>query len=261
MLRMPISSTWRAGRIMNPSPRGYGRPTSCGGGGLSLGFAEAARRIGRGIKIAAAVDRFDAADAEPNFPGATVTRQDVAAIFDGAAGGRPPSARRNGRPRSVRSISCSRVHPVRAIRTSTTTPAETTTVTGSTCELPGRPKSSALWLPIENVPAVHHDIAGRCRPRARPSKAGYRVATAVLDLTELGVPQRRRRHLLLALRDQRIDPTPYSGPPSPVATTSPEAWHGRSATSWGRFADRPERAEHCKRREQKRMHWLSPTQV
>ena len=35
---------------------------------------------------------------------------------------------------------------------------------------------------------------------------GYRVATAVIDLTDLGVPQRRRRHLLLASRDRRVDP-------------------------------------------------------
>jgi DNA mismatch endonuclease Vsr len=45
-------------------------------------------------------------------------------------------------------------------------------------------------------------------PAARRAleKAGYRVATTVLDLTELGVPQRRRRHLLLALRDGVSEP-------------------------------------------------------
>lgn len=65
----------------------------CRGGGLSLGFAEAAKRIGRGIKIVAAVEQDpDAANVfELNFPGVTVTREDVASLFEGAVG-RPPSA-------------------------------------------------------------------------------------------------------------------------------------------------------------------------
>lgn len=64
------------------------------GGGFSLGLAEAAKRIGRGIEIAAAVEQDpDAADVfELNFPGATVTRKDVASLFGGALG-RPAGAR------------------------------------------------------------------------------------------------------------------------------------------------------------------------
>ena len=65
---------------------------------------------------------------------------------------------------------------------------------------------------IENVPAVQHDARGAV-PAARRvlEKADYRVKTAVLDLTELGVPQRRRRHVLLALRDGSVDPAAILG--------------------------------------------------
>jgi DNA mismatch endonuclease Vsr len=50
-------------------------------------------------------------------------------------------------------------------------------------------------------------------PAARQAleQAGYRAAAAVLDLTELGVPQRRRRHLLLALRDGNGNPAVILG--------------------------------------------------
>ena len=61
---------------------------------------------------------------------------------------------------------------------------------------------------IENVPAVQHDVRGSVpdSPRLALETAGYRVAATVLDLTQLGVPQRRRRHLMLGLRDRDTDP-------------------------------------------------------
>ncbi|MGH8900657.1 MAG: DNA cytosine methyltransferase [Egibacteraceae bacterium] len=60
---------------------------------------------------------------------------------------------------------------------------------------------------LENVPAVQHD-AGRVVGRATRTleAAGYTVSAAVVNLSGLGVPQRRRRHLLLATRDQQVDP-------------------------------------------------------
>jgi DNA (cytosine-5)-methyltransferase 1 len=60
---------------------------------------------------------------------------------------------------------------------------------------------------IENVPAIRHD-RGSAVPRATAvlERAGYRVATAVVDLLEVGVPQRRRRHILLASRHEGVDP-------------------------------------------------------
>jgi DNA (cytosine-5)-methyltransferase 1 len=54
---------------------------------------------------------------------------------------------------------------------------------------------------IENVPAVRNDSRNLVRTvRQFLTDDGYEVADAVLKLDTLGVPQRRRRHLLLACR-------------------------------------------------------------
>lgn len=52
---------------------------------------------------------------------------------------------------------------------------------------------------IENVPALRHDH-GRVLMRTVSSlaKLGYRCAESVIDAVTLGVPQRRRRHVLIA---------------------------------------------------------------
>ena len=60
---------------------------------------------------------------------------------------------------------------------------------------------------VENVPTIRHDV-GSSAPRATQvlERAGYRVATAVVDLLEVGVPQRRKRHILLASCHPGVDP-------------------------------------------------------
>jgi DNA (cytosine-5)-methyltransferase 1 len=186
-----------------------------GGGGLTLGFAEAAKRIGRGIKIVLAVELdLDAADVfELNFPRVKVTRRRVEALFPGAPGTRATRAE---------STLASEIGKVDVL------------LAGPPCqghsdlnnhtrrddvrnELYVRVARAAEILHpraviIENVPAVQHDARGAV-PAARRvlEKADYRVKTAVLDLTELGVPQRRRRHVLLALRDGSVDPAAILG--------------------------------------------------
>lgn len=59
---------------------------------------------------------------------------------------------------------------------------------------------------IENVPAVVHDH-GRVVPRAKNAfrKLGYQILfDNILDLRSLGVPQRRRRHILVASRSKSV---------------------------------------------------------
>lgn len=54
-------------------------------------------------------------------------------------------------------------------------------------------------LIIENVPAVCHDVGGVvARTRGRLESLGYRVAEFLLDPDRFGVPQRRKRHFILA---------------------------------------------------------------
>ena len=54
---------------------------------------------------------------------------------------------------------------------------------------------------IENVPAVLNDHAGVAEATAHAlGRAGYTVESKVLDLSHFGVPQRRKRHTLIAMR-------------------------------------------------------------
>jgi DNA (cytosine-5)-methyltransferase 1 len=60
---------------------------------------------------------------------------------------------------------------------------------------------------VENVPPVKHDKAGVVGLTCNALQvAGYRVATSTIDLGDVGVPQRRRRFLLLASRIDSLEP-------------------------------------------------------
>lgn len=233
----------------------------CGGGGLSLGFAEAAKRIGRGIEIVAAVEQdTDAADVyELNFPGATVTRDDVAAIFDGAAG-EPATVSESELSAEIGKVDILLAGPPCQGHSDLNNHTRRDDHRNGLYVRVARAAEilSPRAVLIENVPAVHHDIAGSVQAASRVlEKAGYRVATAVLDLTELGVPQRRRRHLLLALRDQRIDPSAILG------TTIACCDHKARDVAWAirdllgtREATGPNAPSIATAVNQKRMHWL-----
>src|SRR5262249_52485365 len=55
---------------------------------------------------------------------------------------------------------------------------------------------------IENVPTVTHDVEKVVEATIQALKlCGYAVADVVIDISFLGAPQRRRRHVVLACRD------------------------------------------------------------
>ena len=182
-----------------------------GGGGLTVGVAEAARRMGRGTEVALAVENDDdAADVYAlNFPSANLVRSGVEALFDGEVGA-PVTA-------SERSIALA-VGGVDIL------------VAGPPCQghsdlnnhTRREDPRNALYLRavraaevlrpplvvIENVPTVRHDRGGVVERSTKVLQAaGYSVASDVLHLVRFGVPQRRRRHILLASLNDRIDPS------------------------------------------------------
>lgn len=232
----------------------------CSGGGLSIGFAEAARRIGRGIKIAAAVDLdSDAADVfELNFPGATVTRQDVATLFSGLIG-RPPNAKETEAVAKIGKVDVLLAGPPCQGHSDLNNHTRRDDIRNALYVRVAR--AAEVLRPravlIENVPAVRHDVRGSVpAASAALEKAGYRVATAVLDLTELGVPQRRRRHLLLALRDGSGDPDVILGTTIACCDHAPRsvAWAIRDLVGVSQIGpDAPSAANAENRR---RMQWL-----
>ena len=59
---------------------------------------------------------------------------------------------------------------------------------------------------IENVPTVTHDVRESVQSTVqRLEKSGYKIEQAIVDLWKLGVPQKRRRHVTIAVQDKGID--------------------------------------------------------
>jgi len=181
-----------------------------GGGGLSLGMAEAARRVGHGTDVVLAVEKHrDAARVfAQNFPKAGVLEADVAGLFDGVVDAAPTAAETRLREQ-VGSVDVllagppCQGHSDLNNHTRREDPRNDLYVRVARAAEVLQPTS----VLVENVATIEHD-RGAAVPRATAvlERAGYRVATSVLDLAELGVPQRRRRHILLASRHADVDP-------------------------------------------------------
>ena len=59
----------------------------------------------------------------------------------------------------------------------------------------------------ENVPTVTLDVRKAVHKAvARLKEIGYTVGEGVVDLSQLGVPQKRRRHVILAMQSRSVDP-------------------------------------------------------
>jgi DNA (cytosine-5)-methyltransferase 1 len=180
-----------------------------GCGGLTLGAAEAARRLGLGIDVRLAVDVDDDARAVygANLPGADVRANAVEELFAAGIGAALTKTER-GLKRQVGPVDvllggppCQghsdlnnhtrRADPRNALYARMARAAEVL-----------RPKI----VFIENVPTVTHDVEKVVEATVAALKQlGYSVAEEVLDIARLGAPQRRRRHVVLASRLAKVD--------------------------------------------------------
>ncbi len=182
-----------------------------GCGGLTLGLAEAARELDRGLDVALAVD-FDPHILDvysANFPKANAVCGRVEELFDGKLGASVTATER----KTIREIEepawlvggppCQghsdlnnhtrRADPRNRFYERMARAAEVL-------------KPSVVL--IENVPPVRND-RGKVVDRATVAleRAGYSVADAVISMADIGVPQRRKRHTVLATRRAlSIDP-------------------------------------------------------
>jgi DNA (cytosine-5)-methyltransferase 1 len=181
-----------------------------GCGGMTVGLEEAARRAGCKLAITLAVDSDAAALGiyKANFPTANTCVADVSAIFDGAVGAPLTVAER-------RLLKC--VGGVDLL------------IGGPPCQghsdlnnhTRRRDPKNALYsrmaraaevlLPrivvIENVATVQWDEDGVVDTTSQTlADSGYRLAGRVLDLRRIGVPQRRKRFVLIATTLPSVDP-------------------------------------------------------
>lgn len=176
----------------------------CGCGGMTIGLLEAAAEAHRRLQVPLALDD-DAVAADTflrNFPASGLEHAKVESLVDGDLGASLTPLERRLRQR---------VGPVSIL------------VGGPPCQghsdLNNRTRrndprnrlyarmarAAEVLCPqvliVENVPQVANDH-GRVVQVTREAlaAAGYRVHASILDLQKVGVPQRRRRHVLLAVR-------------------------------------------------------------
>lgn len=180
-----------------------------GCGGLSLGVVEAARAEGRAfqVRLAAEQDGDIRAVYGANFqvvPQRLVS--DVTQCFDGRLGASPTKSEK-----AVMGTVGKRLHflvggpPCQGHSTLN----NHTRGSDPKNELYLRMvRATELLLPaallVENVPAIERD-GGRvvCRATSALERIGYTVETRVVGVAELGVPQSRSRHVLVATRRGR----------------------------------------------------------
>lgn len=181
-----------------------------GCGGLSLGVAEAGRRLGLGVdvRLALDVDKDAVAVYRDNFPSACVKQGLVEEFFDGKLGG-PPTLSEQRVLASVGSIDIivggppCQGHSDLNNRTRRDDPRNGLYARMARAAEVLRP----TMLLVENVPTVQHDVASVLKSTMEALEAAdFKVADAVLELDSLGVPQRRRRHVVVATLGTELNP-------------------------------------------------------
>ena len=175
-----------------------------GCGGLSLGTAQACFDLGASLEVRLAVD-FDE-DASKvfatNFPKARVVNDDIENIFNGNFG-QPATPQEHQASDDIGELHLlvagppCQGHSDLNNHTRREDPKNLLYLRVARAAEILRP---AVVL-IENVPTVMHDKNNVVdRSSAQLRELGFEIGSAVLRLYDLGIPQRRRRHVLLALR-------------------------------------------------------------
>jgi DNA (cytosine-5)-methyltransferase 1 len=173
----------------------------CGAGGLSLGAEEAAASLGWQLKVALAAD-MDAAAAncfEANFEGTEVERRDLAAIFD-IDGGSRLSAEEAKLRRRLGGVDLLLGGPPCQGHSDLNNYSRRDDPKNRLYRVMSR--AARVLRPdkilIENVPGVAHDRGRAFQQTAQElEQLGYAVSSGVVDGLRLGVPQSRKRLVLI----------------------------------------------------------------
>lgn len=183
----------------------------CGCGGMTLGLAEGLRQIGKTMQVRLALDTD--ADAirvfKKNFPESLCVLADVRDWFDGRLG---ESLTEN--EERLQNIYDGEIDVLLGgppcqgnsdLNNHTRRNDDRNALYGIMA------RAAAVFEPkiviIENVPAVIHDRNGIVDSTVRVlQKNEYEVEHELVDVDGLGLPQNRRRHILLAVKHERTKP-------------------------------------------------------
>jgi len=176
----------------------------CGFGGMTVGLLQAATDARRRLRISLAMDDDEtAADTFlRNFPGAAIECAKVESLIDGELGA-PLTRTEQGLRRQVGPLSIllggppCQGHSDLNNKTRRNDPRNRLYARMARAAVVLRP----TVVVVENVPQVANDHGHVVEITADALKAaGYLVHASTLDLRKVGVPQRRKRHVLLAVR-------------------------------------------------------------
>ena len=232
----------------------------CGCGAMSLGVAEAAWSKGLGIDVRLAIDADPDAAAVfgSNFkgsyvqvglveqyfyggPNAALTEresriQSVTGPVDVLLGGPPCQGHSNLNNHTRRSDSRNAVYTRMARAAKVLRPTV---------------------LLIENVPTVKYDVRQVVTVTMDTlRKHGYSVDDRVIDVSRLGVPQKRKRHVVLALRGKRMDPSNVLDNIESTNATQTTVRHAIHDLMWPLPNTRFDTASNANPENQARMEWL-----
>ena len=180
----------------------------CGCGGLSLGVREACRSLGLGFEAAFAVDLDGSAAAcyARNFPGSRVENQDIGRTLAGGIG-EPITEREAESAAALGEIDLLVGGPPCQGHSDLNNFSRRCDPKNNLYLVMGR--AAEVWSPrhvvIENVVGVanaRQNVVGRVAEHL--AGLGYFVDRGIVDLWRIGVPQSRRRHILLASRERRL---------------------------------------------------------
>jgi DNA (cytosine-5)-methyltransferase 1 len=207
-LRSTYDASWLRSKEAPQEPRRADRvrivDMFSGCGGLSLGVAEACRAMGLVLEHALAVDTNPDALAvyARNFPGVRASQDDITSLFGGELGEKATNVEKK-RAREIGELDflvggppC-QGHSSLNNHTRRADPRNSLYLRMARCAEVLKPRH----ILIENVPGVVHDKSGVVQETSEAlARLGYRVSSHVIKTLDLGVPQNRRRHLLVATK-------------------------------------------------------------
>jgi len=174
----------------------------CGCGGLSLGIREACRAVGRPFLSVLAVDSNPSSLEvyKDNFSPLTSSGEDIQTLLDRDFGD-PPSPRETAWLAAIGPVEILVAGPPCQGHSDLNNQTRRTDPRNKLYERIGR--FAELFRPahllVENVPGVVHDRERSLDRTAQYIESlGYHVDTSIVDVARLGVPQKRRRHVLVA---------------------------------------------------------------
>jgi len=174
----------------------------CGCGGLSLGAAEACRVLGKRFLSVAAVDKDPVAvrTYKRNFPCSTTYSDEIEKVVDGEIGSEP-TIRERIFLKEVGNIDVLLAGPPCQGYSNLNNHTRRKDGRNTLYERVARFTEIAKpkHVLIENVPAAIFGVEGAVKRTIKVIQGlGYAVDSGVVDLTTIGVPQKRKRYIVVA---------------------------------------------------------------